>query len=262
MENTSPLYEKKLLENTIADEEEDFKSSMDVLMSLLAEIRCGNVQNVRMLLDEEPPKINICLGTAPLRHQRNLANFYIGCIMSAGYDAGLPISLCTRLWEHFVQSVENAADISEINTTFESAALDFTQYVRDQISLKTNNARIRRVVQYINDNYTKKFTLKELASVAEVSEEYLSRLFRKETSITLKEYIQERKVAAACRLLKGTNNDLVIIADFLSFSSQSHFQKVFKSYKGVTPMEYRTYVKTIYKTTPQKQPAQPSAPQR
>lgn len=47
------------------------------------------------------------------------------------------------------------------------------------------------------------------------------------------------KVAEARRLLRFTDQELGEIAALLGFSSQSHFQTVFKQITGETPMAYR-----------------------
>ena len=51
--------------------------------------------------------------------------------------------------------------------------------------------------------------------------------------------VQQEKVAEAKRLLRFTNQELGDIAALLDFSSQSHFQTVFKQVTGETPMAYR-----------------------
>ena len=63
--------------------------------------------------------------------------------------------------------------------------------------------------------------------------------FKQEVGVSLTRYVQQEKVAEAKRLLRFTDQELGEIAALLGFSSQSHFQTVFKQITGETPMAYR-----------------------
>ncbi|MBR0215617.1 MAG: helix-turn-helix transcriptional regulator [Clostridia bacterium] len=52
--------------------------------------------------------------------------------------------------------------------------------------------------------------------------------------------ISGKKSEEAARLLAFTDKSLISISDYLGFSSQSHFARVFKKYIGMTPSEYRS----------------------
>ena len=72
-----------------------------------------------------------------------------------------------------------------------------------------------------------------------LSRSYLSTKFKKETGMTLSQYIQEQKIEKAKSLLKTTDRSILEIATYLGFSSQGYFQNVFKKLTGMTPKEYR-----------------------
>ena len=72
-----------------------------------------------------------------------------------------------------------------------------------------------------------------------LSRPYLSALFKKENGITLSDYIASEKVKEACHMLEYTDKSILEISTALGFSSQSHFTKVFKKIKGVTPKSIR-----------------------
>ena len=55
-----------------------------------------------------------------------------------------------------------------------------------------------------------------------------------------KEAYLAKKSEEAARLLAFTDKSLISISDYLGFSSQSHFARVFKKYIGMTPSEYRS----------------------
>lgn len=74
---------------------------------------------------------------------------------------------------------------------------------------------------------------------AEKMRRYLSRLFKKETGISVSAYIREQKIEIAKNLLRYSDYSMIDIANRLSFSSQSHFIQQFREAVGMTPKKYR-----------------------
>ena len=74
---------------------------------------------------------------------------------------------------------------------------------------------------------------------AERMRRYLSRLFKKETGISVSAYIREQKIEIAKNLLRYSDYSMIDIANRLSFSSQSHFIQQFREAVGMTPKKYR-----------------------
>lgn len=83
-------------------------------------------------------------------------------------------------------------------------------------------------------------------SAAAISEElkvhpaYLSRLFKAQTEQNLTDYISEKRLALACRLLDGDTHTVKDVAALCGYDNYNYFFKVFKKYYGITPREYRT----------------------
>jgi AraC-like DNA-binding protein len=68
---------------------------------------------------------------------------------------------------------------------------------------------------------------------------YLSRKFIEETGENLTDFILKEKTEEGKRLLRYSDKSLTAISNYLGFSSQSHFSRVFKKYAEITPGEYR-----------------------
>lgn len=101
------------------------------------------------------------------------------------------------------------------------------------------DARLARVIEYMETNIGNTMTLAELAGVAGLSSFHFNRTFRKSMNISPVRYLWRRRVQRAKDALSKTMTPLAIIAYECGFSSQSHFTTMFKRDTGATPLQYR-----------------------
>ena len=117
--------------------------------------------------------------------------------------------------------------------------LDYTKRV-ERIRIGKNPSRLlMQVTNYAQHNLSKPMDISALADSMFISRTHLAAKFKKETGITLTDFILKGKIEEAKRLLCYSDKSLSLIAEYLGFSSQSHFSRVFKNYAGSTPGEYR-----------------------
>lgn len=92
-----------------------------------------------------------------------------------------------------------------------------------------------KVMHYLD---THLYTLKNLYELSEVTNynySYLSFIFKNTTGITLAEYYQNKKLAAAKALIKEGKLKAGEIAELLNYSSIFAFSKAFKNHYGISP---------------------------
>ncbi len=83
-------------------------------------------------------------------------------------------------------------------------------------------------------------TLSETASHFALTDAYLCRLFKKNMGLNFTEYVKEKRLETALRLLQSDEKKTVsAISQAVGMKSQSYFQNLFKSKYGITPEEYR-----------------------
>jgi AraC-like DNA-binding protein/ligand-binding sensor protein len=100
-------------------------------------------------------------------------------------------------------------------------------------------AALRKAEIFIMENFTKKISLKEIASVAGLSAPYFSTIFKDEMGENLSKYLNRLRVEKASHLLLETEMPLGEIAACCCFEDQSWFSKIFKAYTGISPGKYR-----------------------
>ena len=100
-----------------------------------------------------------------------------------------------------------------------------------------------QAVAYIDGHYTEKITLEQIAAQSYVNNTYMSELFKKETGVTLNDYINNLRVIRACECLRFSDDSMGEIAEQCGFSDQNYFTKVFKKILHTTPSAYRGNLK-------------------
>jgi AraC family transcriptional regulator len=101
-------------------------------------------------------------------------------------------------------------------------------------------ARLRAVVEYIEEHLDAGPTLEQMAAIARVSPNYFAWQFKRTTGLPPHQYVILRRVERARQLLQaGTDLSLAEVAACAGFSDQSRFSHHFKRLVGVTPGQFR-----------------------
>lgn len=95
------------------------------------------------------------------------------------------------------------------------------------------------IFDYINENYMEEISLDTIADVAGFSKFHFSRLFKQFTDISFYDYLNQRRVKEAEKLLLNPNLSITEVAMRSGFSSISTFNRVFKNFKECTPTEFK-----------------------
>lgn len=107
---------------------------------------------------------------------------------------------------------------------------------------KTQHTRkIFDLINYLNENYSEKFSLSELADSVSMSRNECCRYFKQMMNMTITEYLLEYRLSKAAELLETSGLSISEIAGKTGFCDVSYFIKKFKEKTGVTPSAYRNH---------------------
>lgn len=112
-------------------------------------------------------------------------------------------------------------------------ALDSIRAVEESQSV------INRVKTFIAGNIDKDLSRDDIAEHVFLSPDYLSRLFKKETGISLHDYMIDERFKYAKELLTSTDMPVSSIAASIGYTNFSHFSKMFKRVTDMNPLEFR-----------------------
>ncbi|MGV3774439.1 MAG: helix-turn-helix domain-containing protein [Verrucomicrobiales bacterium] len=97
---------------------------------------------------------------------------------------------------------------------------------------------LRKVLEFINDHLAHEMTLKQLASVAQMSPFYFSRMFKLSTGFSPHEYVTRRRVYKAKDLFTGKYESITQVATEVGFYDQSHLSRHFRKVIGISPGQF------------------------
>lgn len=109
----------------------------------------------------------------------------------------------------------------------------------NKISGSTSNQAVYRALKFIDREYLRITTIKEIAEELSYSEYYLSHIFKEKMNITIKDYLLQKKMITAIELLQNSNMTITEISEQLHFSSLHSFGIAFKRYTGMSASEFR-----------------------
>ncbi len=99
--------------------------------------------------------------------------------------------------------------------------------------------RIERVLDHIHAHYHEQLRIEPLADLAHLSVSGLHRIFRRQTGMTVLDYVARLRIGRACQLLIATNKPIAHVAGDVGYENLSHFNRQFRRQKAATPREFR-----------------------
>ena len=109
----------------------------------------------------------------------------------------------------------------------------------DTEDAKVNEWEITRVLDYMQQHFGEKLTIRELAESVNMSESHFMRVFKKHMHLTPISYLTQIRVEKSKKLLRSNKESITEIALICGFNGASHFSAVFTKQMRITPTAYR-----------------------
>lgn len=98
---------------------------------------------------------------------------------------------------------------------------------------------IARVEAYIQAHFRENINREDVAAIAYITPNYLSKQFRNKKGMNLREYINQIRIEEAKRLLLTTNLSVSEVAGLSGYENISYFSTVFRKHTGMSPIDWR-----------------------
>ncbi|MBR5310981.1 MAG: AraC family transcriptional regulator [Oscillospiraceae bacterium] len=174
----------------------------------------------------------------PIRNLKNYCIITNTILRKAAQEGGVHPFYLDRISSEFAAKIELIPSIESGKDLITDMFRSYCRLVRNH-TMKHYSPPVQRTITAIDSDLTANLTLNALASAQNLSPSYLSALFSQETGQTLTEYVNQKRVKLAMRLLATTKLQIQTIAQHCGILDVHYFSKVFKKAVGLTPKQYR-----------------------
>ena len=141
----------------------------------------------------------------------------------------------------FAIKIEDCTSIAQLEVLENEITRKYCLLVQSY-SLRTYSKPIQNIINYISFNLTADLSLNALSEEFLLNSSYLSTLFKKETGVTLTNFVNTKRIEHAIYLLNTTQSAIQDIAAQCGINDANYFTKLFKKLKNMTPTQYREMV--------------------
>ena len=234
-EQAEHRYDQDLLDPVAQEVHNTYRTEQ----TLLDLIEKGDVSALDEWLKDAPAVRPGSIAPDQLRQVKNTLIVTATLASRAAVRGGMDVEDAFSLSDAYIRKCELLQTPDRIINLQYHMVLDFTSQVSNLKLHGNSSALAAAVAEYVRHHLSDPVSTEKIAEKLHFSRTWLSRKFHEETGIPLSDFIRIKKTEEAQRLLRYTDKSLREISVYLGYSSQSHFQTVFKKQLGVTPMQYR-----------------------
>ena len=214
-------------------------NTYDLEQLLLRMVRKGDTAALREWFSSAPAVRGGVVAREPLRQRKNLFIVTATLASRAAIQGGMQINDAFTLSDSYIQQCELLTGPERITNLQYQMLLDYTERVERLRCGKTPSRLAVDVANYVQHHLSDAIKTEDIAKALYISRPYLSRKFKADTGENIADFVLKEKTEEAKRLLRYSDKSLTAIGSYLGFSSAGHFSRVFKTYVGTTPSEYR-----------------------
>ena len=214
-------------------------NSFTIEQELIAIVEDGNVSKLKAWIKNAHATKAGKLSSDVLRQVKNTFIVSTTIFSRAAIKGNMSITDALALSDLYIQKAELMQNANDILSLQIRMLFDFTEHVS---KIKGNNESslfLVKLNKYIIEHLSDAIKADDICSSLFISKSTLFYKVKKETNMTVSNYILKMKINEAKNLLKYRNKSIASISVYLGFSSQSHFNNTFKHFVKMTPLAYR-----------------------
>ncbi|MCR5293218.1 MAG: AraC family transcriptional regulator [Eubacterium sp.] len=152
---------------------------------------------------------------------------------------GMSEETAYTLSDLYIQQVDKLNTSEKINQLHRTMVYDYLEKMEKIYNRNHFSRHIMKALKYIGDHISNRISVDDIAEALNLNKSYLCSLFKKETGITMGDYIERKKNELAIEYLSNSDMPFIDISNMLGYSSYSYFISRFKKLNGITPSKYR-----------------------
>jgi AraC-like DNA-binding protein len=198
----------------------------------------GDTDGLLRFMRVDMPLMEMRTSEDPLLQGRSAVAFMASICVEAARRGGLPVGRAFAITQNYLSLANETSNEELAHYLMLPMMLELTKAVELEGQVRTNPLS-HHAKDYARTHLSEPLDGGTVASALGVSRKTLCSRFKQETGETFAGYVRRLRVERARRLLDTTDFEIAQVAYQTGFSSQSHFQTVFKDLVGVTPREWR-----------------------
>lgn len=207
-------------------------------LRMISEGRAEDALQIYAQTETEIREEYIGAAAAPMRRSVAYATIVRTLARKAAEQGGVPPMLLSTISARYEQKMYAAANNEELRAMIPVMIREYCELVRT-VQSEHYSPPVRSAVHNIQRNYAAPLTAAQLADEAGVSPNYLSSVFRRETGMTISQFLACQRCRKAASLLRGSALPIQEISRSVGYMDSNYFVKVFRRYYHMTPGEYR-----------------------
>lgn len=191
-------------------------------------------------LDNLVSELSATMGGGNLRMAKN--EFIVDAtetFLHGAIPGGIGLKLGLQMLTSYIAKCEDTQSEAEVAILLNAMLMDVATVVNDVRTPAGIGPEVRECIKMITDDLASVPTIEQMCHRIGCSTSYLTKHFKRETGLTINQYVRYRRMDEAKRLLRYTKYSLGEISSLLGFSSQPYFATTFKKETGITPRQYR-----------------------
>jgi len=154
-----------------------------------------------------------------------------------------------QIWENRKRT--NEEEFSLFLVAFFYQLKSVWERYQDQVEISATRtpSQVEHILEWLEARYTEPLSLNKIANELHLSPYHISHRFKEWVGITLSEYLNERRLQEAVKLVTTTNHTVAQIGEMIGLESCSYFCKIFKKKFGLSPHQYRKKWLYLFEST-------------
>lgn len=138
--------------------------------------------------------------------------------------------------------LNNRFDMETLKPCMSSACSKASVCISDLKKSKSESV-INRIKRYIDDNYTRDISIKEISGIFYLNSAYLGQLFKNTVGDTFNDYIHKKRISEIKKMLVSEDLKVHEVLEKAGYSNQGYFYRKFKYYEGISFADYNESLK-------------------
>lgn len=230
-----------VVQQFLAHEEGIRHPSYDSELNFYEMVSDGRIEELNKKTDyaDVDTKARGRLSEDPIRNLKYHVIVTIVMISRFCIEKGMDERISYGLSDYYIRKIDEGRTDAELKQLHKEVIFDYAERMQKLKRSGGYSIHCIRAMDYIQTHLHEAIRLKDVASYVKLEPTYLSRLYKQETGDGISDYITKEKIKVAKSMLEYSDYSCTEIAEYLAYSSDSYFGKIFRRETMQTPREYR-----------------------